>query len=209
MKVLVAQFHGINCDYDVRTWARARGHQAEFIWQTETLIPKGTDLVVIPGGFSYGDYLRCGALAARSPLMKAVQAYAKTGGSVLGICNGFQILCEAQLLPGALLANRQGHYIDRWVDLKVLSQTAVFQSDKKEIKIPIAHGEGRYFAEVDVLKRMQDQNQIWMTYSQDVNGSLQQIAGVSSKDGKICGMMPHPERAFMDWMESTDGNLFL
>lgn len=209
MKVLVAQFHGINCDHDVKTWVEFRGHQAQLIWQTETEIPRDVDLIVIPGGFSFGDYLRCGALAARTPLMKAIASFVKRGGAVLGICNGFQILCEAQLLPGALLANRQGHYLDQWVQLNVLRSTFVLKESKSQMRVPIAHGEGRYFVDQDQMKELEDRQQIWMTYDADINGSLKNIAGISSPDGRVCGMMPHPERAFQDWMGSRDGSLFL
>ncbi|MCX7977687.1 MAG: phosphoribosylformylglycinamidine synthase subunit PurQ, partial [Bdellovibrionaceae bacterium] len=170
------------------------------------------DAVIIPGGFSFGDYLRCGALAARSALMEDVRRFAEKGGAVLGICNGFQILCESGLLPGALVRNRGGRFIDDWVELEVVNAAERFGVHHKRgqrLRLPIAHGEGRFYAPADELKSLFDQGQIWLRYSLNPNGSLQDIAGVLSKNKRVAGLMPHPERALFDWMGGTDGWGFL
>jgi len=146
----------------------------------------------VPGGFSYGDYLRCGALAAKAPVMKSVSEAAGLGKPVLGICNGFQVLCETQLLPGALVRNEKRKFIDKWVDLKL--QNKPKWGGLESIRLPIAHGEGRFYAESDEVKRLWDQKQVWLTYRENPNGALDDIAGVSNRDGNVCGLMPHPER---------------
>lgn len=199
MKVGVVQFPGTNCDRDVFRWIQDHGHQAHFLWHQDQFAAKNFEACVIPGGFSFGDYLRSGALAARSPVMKSVRELAALGKPVLGICNGFQILCEAGLLPGVLMQNQMGHFIDDWVILKN-------PSTEKKIRLPVAHGDGRFYADQDTVKKLQDENQIcWRYENLNLNGSVDQIAGVQNKAGNVQGLMPHPERAYQSWMGSTDG----
>jgi phosphoribosylformylglycinamidine synthase len=163
----------------------------------------------VPGGFSFGDYLRAGRLAAKSPVMKDVIAAAKSGRPVLGICNGFQILCEVKLLPGVLLKNNVGRFIDRWVDLKLQKKESFWYGAKdQKIRIPIAHGQGRYYADSDTLKSLQEKGQIWWTYEQNPNGSLLDIAGLTDESGRVAALMPHPERCVAEWMGGKDGFSF-
>ena len=165
----------------------------------------------MPGGFSYGDYLRAGALAVSSPVMRDIIESAQKGWPVLGICNGFQILCEAGLLEGALLPNRQARFVEGWSVLQVENSNPLWgteQGVKTEIKLPIAHGEGCYFLFEEGLKKLEDNNQIWISYKQNPNGSIKNIAGVMNKKGNVAGLMPHPERAVADWMGGTDGLSF-
>lgn len=208
--IAVVRFWGTNCDYDVVQALQLTDVPSVEWWFQDQYKPQDVSAIVIPGGFSYGDYLRCGAMAARTPVMKSVAEAAKKGIPILGICNGFQILCEAQLLPGQLLANRQCHFLDQWVDLKVQRSATAWLSPQaaRKMRLPIAHGEGRYYVPQDQLKRLQDQNQIWMTYESDVNGSLSQIAGVVSENGQVAALMPHPERAMTGWMGGDDGKFF-
>lgn len=198
MKVGVVQFPGTNCDQDVVQWLRLEGHETQILWHQNQFDAKSIEACVLPGGFSFGDYLRSGALAARSSVMKSVREMAALGKPILGICNGFQILCEAELLPGVLLPNSTGLFIDDCVSLKN-------PSNSKSITLPIAHGDGRYFLPTEELKKLWDQNQVWWTYSQEINGSSDRIAGVKSKSQNVRGLMPHPERAIHPWMESQDG----
>ena len=165
---------------------------------------------VIPGGFSHGDYLRAGALAAHSPAMEDVARAAKKGLPILGICNGFQILCEARLLEGALVKNESGRFVDCWSDLTVQSENPFWGGGwgAGKIRLPIAHGEGYYHAPPEALKRLQDKGQIWLVYDKNPNGSLNGIAGIASGEGNVAGLMPHPERAMADWMGGSDGRLF-
>lgn len=207
-KVGVVRFPGTNCDYD--TWKAILQMKAEpyWLWHSEHFSYKDFAALIVPGGFSYGDYLRAGALAARSPAMKDVSEAAKFGTPIMGICNGFQILCESTLLPGALVKNSGLRFIDEWVELKLANTCEAWGKTFKpghKIKLPIAHGEGRFYAEEDLLKRLQDKNQIWWTYSQNPNGSLLDIAGVKNEKGNVCALMPHPERALTDWMGGVDG----
>lgn len=211
-KIGVARFWGTNCDYDVKKWVELAGYEADFLWFQDQFNINDYESVIIPGGFSYGDYLRCGALAARSPVMKSVKEFADQGKPVLGICNGFQILCEAGLLPGALVRNESQKFQDRFIDLEVKNLSSYFfrTSDATtKIKLPIAHGEGRFYSSADDLKKIQDNNQVWMKYTSNVNGSFNQIAGLKSATGNVFGLMPHPERALYNWMGSGDGFLFL
>lgn len=198
MKIGVIRFPGTNCDQDVFQWIQDQGHQATFLWHQDQFNAADFEACVLPGGFSFGDYLRSGALAARSPVMKSVREMALKAKPVLGICNGFQILCEAELLPGVLLQNAKGLFIDECVKLKS-------PQSGKTIELPVAHGDGRFYCDSDTKKKLWDQNQVWWTYAQDINGSVDQIAGVSSQSGNVKGLMPHPERAYKNWMESQDG----
>jgi phosphoribosylformylglycinamidine synthase len=196
------------------------GHELQFdvvkLWHKSRDLD-GADVVILPGGFSYGDYLRSGAIARFSPIMESIVAHAQNGGRVFGVCNGFQILCEAGLLPGALLHNESRKFICRNVQIKPVSRTACLTreiDDSKPITIPIAHGEGNYFIDNDGLKELQDQDQILFRYCDEngkvnpwsnPNGSLDSIAGVANKQMNVFGMMPHPERAASSDLGNTDG----
>jgi phosphoribosylformylglycinamidine synthase subunit PurQ / glutaminase len=212
-RVGVVRFWGTNCDFDVKKWITLAGFEPEFLWFQDQFKLSDYESIVIPGGFSYGDYLRCGALAARSPVMKSVHEFAKTGRPILGICNGFQILCESGLLPGALVRNQNEKFLDRFVDLEVNNLSSYFfrsgKNQTSKIKLPVAHGEGRFYSSADDLKKIQDNDQVWIKYLSDVNGSFNSIAGVKSATGNVFGLMPHPERALYPWMGSSDGFLFL
>ena len=221
MKFGVVVFPGSNCDRDVAYVTQDILKQpTRFLWHQETDI-SDLDVMIIPGGFSYGDYLRCGAIAQFSPIMKAVKDHAQAGKWVLGICNGFQILTEVGLLPGALIRNRDLHFICDRVPLKVENTRSIWTENYAEnsvISLPIAHGEGRYFAEPDTLKALEDNGQILFRYcnlkgevseKNNPNGSLNNIAGITNKEGNVLGMMPHPERASDKILGATDGlNLF-
>ena len=210
-RVGVLRFPGTNCDRDVFEAIEAKGHKAEWLWHADQFDAKAFAKLYLPGGFSYGDYLRAGALAARSPVMKSVREAAAFGVPILGICNGFQILCEAGLLPGVLIRNRTLRFIDDWVGLKLASGQPHFGSSFRpgdEVKLPIAHADGRFYVEEDDYKRLQDQGQIWWTYTQNPNGAVHDIAGVMNERKNVAALMPHPERAMFDWMGGVDGNLF-
>jgi phosphoribosylformylglycinamidine synthase len=212
LKVGVTRFLGTNCDEDVRKWLLLNGHEAEYLWYADQFNSDDYDQVILPGGFSHGDYLRCGALAARSNVMKSVREFALKGKPVLGICNGFQILCEAELLPGALLQNKSLQFIDGWQTLKVENNSNEFSKHLEpgqKIKLPIAHGDGQYYADSETLKKMMDQNQIWLTYEKNPNGSVLNISGITNAKHNVCGLMPHPERALCAWMGSSDGGFFI
>lgn len=212
LKVGVARFLGTNCDADVKAWVTVKSHKADYLWYEDQFNVNDYDMVLIPGGFSHGDYLRCGALAARTPVMKSVREFALKGKPILGICNGFQILCESGLLPGVLLRNEGRKFKDQWVNLKWKQTANPFtQSVEKNqiVKLPIAHGEGQYYADSETLKKLNDNEQIWLTYESNPNGSVQDIAGITNDKKNICALMPHPERAIYEWMGSTDGNFFL
>ena len=209
MKVSVIQFPGSNCDADALHAARTQlSPDSQFVWHAESGLPTGTDLVFLPGGFSYGDHLRSGAVAARSPIMRAVKAHAARGGYVLGVCNGFQVLTEAGLLPGALGRNSDLHFLCKPVHLRIENaQTAFtsFYSQDQSIEIPIAHGEGNYYADAETLNRIEGEGQVVFRYLDNPNGSLHDIAGIVSKRGNVLGMMPHPERAIEALLGSEDG----
>ena len=221
MRFGVVVFPGSNCDRDVAYVTQdLLGKPTRFLWHQETDI-SDVDVVILPGGFSYGDYLRCGAIAQFSPIMKAIQQHASEGKWVLGICNGFQILTEVGLLPGALIRNRDLHFICDRVPIKVETSQSIWTKNYPEtatITLPIAHGEGRYFAEPETLKSLEDNGQILFRYcnpqgnvtpESNPNGSLNQIAGLTNKKGNVLGMMPHPERASDPILGLTDGwNLF-
>ena len=214
MKVSVLQFPGTNCEYDTKYAFEKLGAEVEIVWHEETTLPEGTTLVVAPGGFSYGDYLRSGALAKFAPIMDAVKAYAADGGKVLGICNGFQILTETGLLPGALKRNDNLHFISKYHHLKVVNNENSFLQELEVgevVNIPVAHHDGNYFIEPDGLKELEENGQILVQYcnekgeNQVLNGSVEQIAGVCNKEKNVFGLMPHPERAMEMLLGCDDG----
>lgn len=209
MKTAVIQFPGSNCDADALHAAKLLlDDSAEFVWHTETKLPEGTELVFLPGGFSYGDHLRSGAIAARSPIMNAVKAHAEAGGYVLGVCNGFQVLTESGLLPGALSRNRDLHFHCAPVHLVVENADTAFSRayDKGQvIEIPIAHGEGNFYADAETIGRLETEGRVVFRYKDNPNGSLNDIAGIVNEGGNVLGMMPHPERAVELLLGSADG----
>lgn len=207
-KVGVLRFPGTNCDRDVFEALETKGRNPEWLWHADRFDPKDYSALYLPGGFSYGDYLRSGALAARAPVMTSVREAASRGTPILGICNGFQILCEAGLLPGALVRNKSLRFIDDWVGLKLENSNSTFLSKAKpghRAKLPIAHADGRFVASDDEIKRLQDQAQVWWTYESNPNGATADIAGVMSANKNVAALMPHPERAMIEWMGGQDG----
>ena len=214
MKISVLQFPGTNCEYDAKYAFEQLGCEVEIIWHKEKSIPADTDLLVIPGGFSYGDYLRSGAIARFANVMESVQEYASKGGKVLGICNGFQILLEARLLPGAMKRNDSLHFISKYHTLKVINNDNTFLSLLKKddvLNIPVAHHDGNYFIDDKGLKELEQNGQILLKYCDkdgnltNMNGSVSNIAGICNKEKNVFGLMPHPERAIEDLLGSTDG----
>lgn len=208
MKAAVITFPGSNCDRDLAVAFERAGFQVARVWHKDSELPAGTDIVGVPGGFSYGDYLRCGAIAAQSPIGAAVKAHAAKGGYVLGICNGFQVLTEMRLLPGVLMRNASLKFLCKPVTLKVATTASNFTAGYKagqEIEIPVAHHDGNYTIDSDGLKALQDQDRVAFTYAQNPNGSMGDIAGVLSENRRVLGMMPHPERAAEALHGSTDG----
>lgn len=208
MKAAVVVFPGSNCDRDLAVAFKRAGFDVDMVWHKDTDLPSGVDIVGVPGGFSYGDYLRCGAIAAQSPVCRAVAAHAERGGYVYGVCNGFQVLTETGLLPGALLRNAGLKYICRTIGLRVTTTDCAFTSDYtqgEEIMIPIAHHDGNYFTDDDTLARLQGEDRVAFTYSDNPNGSLADIAGILSENRRVLGMMPHPERAADPKHGGTDG----
>ncbi len=209
MRAVVVQFPGSNCDRDLAIAIRkVTGAETSLIWHRETELPDSVDLIAIPGGFSYGDYLRSGAMAARSPVMQAVIAAAQRGVPVLGICNGFQILTEAGLLPGALMRNGGIRFVCKSVKLRVENSQSVFTSGYEagqEISIPVAHHDGNYFADTETLDRLEGDGRVAFRYMEPVNGSIRNIAGILNRAGNVLGMMPHPERVIEDVHGDTDG----
>jgi phosphoribosylformylglycinamidine synthase I len=219
MKYGIVVFPGSNCDHDA--WYATKENaksDAEFLWHKDTIIPDGIDCIILPGGFSYGDYLRCGAISRFSPIMKEVISFANRGGKVIGICNGFQILTESGLLPGTLLRNKSLEFLCKDVNLRVMNNSTPFTSQLNEgdvITLPIAHGEGNYFAEPDTIKELEDNNRIAFKYCDrdgdivieaNPNGSINNIAGIINEQGNVLGMMPHPER-YSDPMLGCDDGL--
>ncbi|MEK4758707.1 phosphoribosylformylglycinamidine synthase subunit PurQ [Viridibacillus sp. FSL E2-0187] len=209
MKFAVLVFPGSNCDLDMYHAIKDElGEEAEYVWH-DTKDLSSYDGILLPGGFSYGDYLRCGAIARSSNVMTEVVKAAEAGKPILGVCNGFQILTEAGLLPGALLRNKNLKFMCRTVDLKVVNNNTQFTNHyaKDEIiKVPIAHGEGNYYCDEDTLQSLKDNNQIVFTYSsENPNGSLEDIAGIVNERGNVLGMMPHPERAVNELIGGADG----
>lgn len=209
MKSAVIVFPGSNCDRDA-AWALKliTGMDAKMVWYQDSALPTGTELVVVPGGFSYGDYLRSGAMAARAPIMDAVKAHAQAGRPTIGICNGFQVLTELQLLPGALMRNAGQTFICKDVDLRVENTNTPFTrgyDNGQVITVPVAHHDGNYFADADTLKHLEDNNQVAFRYVDNPNGSQNDIAGITNADGNVLGLMPHPERASDPALGNTDG----
>ncbi len=219
MRFAVLQFPGSNCDQDcVHVLGNVLGQDADYLWHKEESIANA-DAVVVPGGFSYGDYLRTGSIAQFSPVMNAVKAFANAGGLVIGICNGFQILCETGMLPGALVRNRSLQFRCETIFLKVPAADSPFTSEVPEgklLRVPIAHGEGCYFADDETLAKLQANHQILFQYATETgeltdeanpNGSLLNIAGICNEGRNVCGMMPHPERASENVLGVDDGRL--
>lgn len=209
MKSAVIVFPGSNCDRDLAVaFEKASGRAPEMIWHRETDLPDDIDLIGVPGGFSYGDYLRSGAMAARSPVMQAVARAAERGVFVLGICNGFQVLTETGLLPGALLRNAGGKFICRDVALTVENAQSAFTArydHGESLSFPVAHHDGNYFADAETLDRLEGDGRVALRYAETVNGSARDIAGVLNAAGNVLGMMPHPERVIESAHGNTDG----
>ncbi|HYD37187.1 MAG TPA: phosphoribosylformylglycinamidine synthase subunit PurQ [Allosphingosinicella sp.] len=209
MNSAVIVFPGSNCDRDLAVaLEQVTGRKPAMVWHRDSELPAGLDLIAVPGGFSYGDYLRSGAMAARSPVMGAVRAAAERGVAVLGICNGFQILTEAGLLPGALMRNAGLNFVCRDVPLKVENSQTAFTSRYEAgetVTIPVAHHDGNYQADRDTLDRLEGEGRIAFRYADEVNGSARSIAGIVSEAGNVLGMMPHPERMVEPAHGGTDG----
>lgn len=209
MKAAVIVFPGSNCDRDLAdAITKVTGTAPQMVWHAETSLPEGLDFIGIPGGFSYGDYLRSGAMAARSHVMQAVVQAAGEGRTVLGICNGFQVLTETGLLPGALMRNAGLNFVCREVRLEVVNSQSIFTSRYaagETVTIPVAHHDGNYFADEDTLNRLEGEGRVAFRYAEDVNGSARNIAGILNDAGNVLGMMPHPERLIEDAQGGTDG----
>jgi phosphoribosylformylglycinamidine synthase len=211
-KVAVVQFPGSNDDRDAQWALKALGADAQLVWHAETELPRDTGAVLLPGGFSYGDYLRCGAIARFSPIMDAVKTFAAEGGPVLGTCNGFQILCEAGLLPGVLRPNASLSFICRDVVVTVERNDTAFTSRcdaGQRLTIPIKHGEGAWFAPPELVAELEARGQILLRYEDNPNGAIADVAGVSNEAGNVMGLMPHPEHAVDPLLGSGDGALIL
>jgi phosphoribosylformylglycinamidine synthase subunit PurQ / glutaminase len=209
MKSAVIVFPGSNCDRDLACAIEAvSGRAPAMLWHRETELPDGIDLVAVPGGFSYGDYLRSGAMAARSPVMRAVAEAAERGVPVLGVCNGFQVLTEAGLLPGALMRNAGLNFVCRGVALTVENTQSLFTSGYRsgeQVTFPVAHHDGNYFADADMLDRLEGEGRVAFRYAETVNGSARSIAGILNKAGNVLGLMPHPERMIGPEHGGSDG----
>ena len=208
MKAAVVTFPGSNCDRDLAVAFEKAGFSVARVWHKDTELPEGVDVVGVPGGFSHGDYLRCGAIASRAPAMDAIRRHAERGGYVLGVCNGFQVLTESGLLPGALMRNAGLKFICKPVTLNVATTDSAFTrgyAAGQAITIPVAHHDGNYYADADTLERLQGEDRIAFTYGEDLNGSKLRIAGVLSDNRRVLGMMPHPERAADAAVGGTDG----
>ena len=218
MRAAVIVFPGINRERDMaRTLKLVSGREPARVWHADTALPAGTDLAVIPGGFSYGDYLRCGAIAARAPIMDAVRGFAATGGLVLGVCNGFQILCESGLLPGVLMRNARLKFVCRDIYLRVERSATPFTrgyNAGQVIRVPVAHGEGNYVADADTIARIEAEGRVLFRYTSpdgtlapewNLNGATNAIAGIINERGNVLGMMPHPENHVEASMGRTDG----
>ena len=208
MRAAVIVFPGSNCDRDMVVALRESGANVSIVWHKDAELPQNLDLVAIPGGFSFGDYLRCGAIAAQSPICRAVVDHASRGGFVLGVCNGFQVLTETGLIPGALMRNSGLNFLCKPVDLIVETQNCIFTSgydQSAKIRVPIAHRDGNYFVTDRMLAELLGEDRVAFRYSDNPNGSSHAIAGVLSPNRRVLGMMPHPERAMGSQMGSVDG----
>jgi phosphoribosylformylglycinamidine synthase I len=208
MKAAVLVFPGSNCDRDLKRAFEQAGFSVDMVWHKDTKLPDGVDLVGVPGGFSYGDYLRCGAIAAQSPISGALKSHADRGGYVFGVCNGFQILTETKLLPGALLQNMSTRYICKTVGLRIENTQSAFTTAYEQgavIEVPIAHHEGNYQADAETLARLNGEGRVAFRYVENPNGAVEDIAGILSENRRVLGMMPHPERACEPLHGGTDG----
>lgn len=211
MKAAVLVFPGSNCDRDCKVAVeRSTGAKVDLVWHQETSLPSNLDLIVLPGGFAYGDYLRCGAMAALSPVMSEVKAAAERGVAVVGICNGFQVLCEAGMLPGALLRNAGLKYVCKALDLDIVNAQTRFTSAFRERRRAVmtqGNGEGNYYADEATLDRLEGEGRVVFRYVENPNGSARDIAGIVNDGGNVLGLMPHPDRAFEADLGSADGAL--
>jgi len=209
MRTAVIVFPGSNCDRDAQVaLTQATGTAPAMVWHKDGVIPDGTDLVMIPGGFSYGDALRCGAIAANSPVIEQLQAHAARGGYILGVCNGFQVLCETGLLPGALIRNASLNFVCKPQVLSVTNVNSAFTSayaGQSEITIPVAHHDGNYVADEATLDTLEGDGRVAFRYVGNPNGAARDIAGILSENGRVLGLMPHPERAIGGHEGGTDG----
>ncbi|WP_397422757.1 phosphoribosylformylglycinamidine synthase subunit PurQ [Phenylobacterium sp.] len=211
MKAAVIVFPGSNCDRDCKVAIeRSTGAHVDMVWHGDTALPDAVDLIVLPGGFSYGDYLRCGAMAALSPIMAEVKAAAERGVATVGICNGFQVLCEAGMLPGALLRNEKLKYVCKAVDLEVTNAQTRYTAGyagRRKVTMTVGNGEGNFFADEATLDRLEGEGQVVFRYLENPNGSARDIAGIVNARGNVLGLMPHPDRAFEPELGSADGAL--
>ena len=210
MRAAVIVFPGSNCDRDLAVAFRAAGIEPVMVWHKDTALPDGIDIVGLPGGFSYGDYLRCGAIAARSPICRAVVSHADRGGLVIGVCNGFQVLVESGLLPGALMRNAGLKFICKPVSLSVTTSDSPFTAgfeQGQEVIFPVAHHDGNYTADAEVVARLEGEDRVAFRYTDNPNGSVGDIAGILSANRRVLGLMPHPERAIDPLQGGTDGTL--
>lgn len=211
MKAAVIVFPGSNCDRDCKVAIeRSTGAKVDMVWHAETALPQGLDLIVLPGGFSYGDYLRCAAMASLSPIMAEVRAAAERGVATVGICNGFQVLTESKMLPGALLRNEKLKYVCKPVGLEVTNAQTRFTAaynGQREIEMTVGNGEGNFFADEETLDRLEGEGQVVFRYLDNPNGSSRAIAGIVNAKGNVLGLMPHPDRAFEEELGSADGAL--
>ncbi|MBI1416883.1 MAG: phosphoribosylformylglycinamidine synthase subunit PurQ [Limimaricola sp.] len=208
MKAAVIVFPGSNCDRDMAVALRQAGADVTMVWHKDAALPAGVDLVAVPGGFSFGDYLRCGAIAARAPIGQAVAAHATRGGYVLGVCNGFQVLTEMGLLPGALMRNAGLKFICRTVPMRVETTDSVYTGGYgpgQVVRLPIAHHDGNFVADAETLTRLAGEDRVALRYVDNPNGAMDDIAGILSANRRVLGMMPHPERAIDPLHGSTDG----
>jgi phosphoribosylformylglycinamidine synthase len=208
MKAAVLVFPGSNCDRDLAVAFRNAGFEVDMVWHKDTSLPKGVDIVGVPGGFSFGDYLRCGAIAARSPITAALKTHVDRGGYGIGICNGFQVLLETGILPGALMRNAGLKFICKPVGLKVVTSNSAFTSGYNAgttVTYPVAHHDGNYVATDAIKAQLNDEDRVAFRYEEDLNGSVDNIAGILSENRRVLGLMPHPERAADAKLGMTDG----
>ena len=212
MRAAVLVFPGSNCDRDLAVAFRAAGFETHMVWHKDSALPEGIDVVGVPGGFSFGDYLRCGAIAAQAPIMRAVGVHAARGGYVLGVCNGFQVLCETRLLPGVLMRNAGLKFMCRQQGLVVATTDSAFTAaytPGQRITVPIAHHDGNYAADAETLARLQGEDRIAFRYIDNPNGAMADIAGILSANRRVLCLMPHPERAMEPAQGGSDGAVLL